>query len=614
MKNRGFAEIVSVVLILIIAVVASAILMHTTSDLAMKAISKNFQAYVSVRNGYVEIVNPTRNSINLRDVVLKINGKTVKIVDENGDGVWEPNEVCTIRYQIKRFAIIKLYVDGREVYSGVFVNASGSKYERSYPKLKVKARIVGKFLDLNIAAFDRLGIADISVGVSGSNQSEILQFLKNINVVDRVSKHLHLSPAEILKMVLNGKSCLKSYETQIKLTEIPNVGCIRVLVRNLAGKVTSEALPVSKLKPKIKILKVVAFRKGRGFEVRLLASLRNTSWIRIGGRNFSLNSENFSATISVQNPNSVVMYAGNPIGVTKKRIEVEKIYGPEVKIVEPKNGEVLWNGKVFVVVDVKDNVSVRYVSIFVDNKEIKTIGKPYETFVSLKPGVHEIKAVAVDEMNLTGKDEVTVTVKRDLPPKIYISSPRKVKTHKSAVVPVEIKAFDDVKLSRVMLYVNGKLLNFWRVSGAKFNRKVNVVLQPGKYTICAVAYDSKGQSSEAKADITVLFVNRAPTIKVPSNITVILGKTVSFPVYVQDPDGDKVSIRSNIGTIVNGKFYWKPTSPGNYTVEFTVSDQFGARSLACTHIRVVNFGVKIVEIAVPSVGIVKKVTGKEIKI
>ncbi len=614
MKNRGFAEIVSIVLILVIAIIASAILMHTTSNIAMKAITKNFQTYVFIRNGYVEILNPTRKPINLRNVILKINGKDVKIVDENRNGIWEPNEVCTIRYRLKKFAIIKLYIDGREVYSGVFINASGTKYENSYPKLKIKAQIIGKILKLNIAAFDNLGIAEILVGVSGSNQSKIVNFLKDVNVVNRVSECLHLSVFKILNMALNGSSYLKSYETQISISKIPKVGCIRVLARNLAGKVTSDDLPVSKLRPKIKILKVLAFRNGNKIEIKFSANLRNASWIKIGSRKFNLSSENFSTIISVQNRKSVIVYAGNPTGVAEKRIEIGNIYGPKVKIVEPKNGETLWSSKVLVAVNVKDNVSIKHVYLFVDNKNTKTISKPYETYIKLKPGVHEIKAVAVDEMNFTGYDSVTVNVKRDFPPKIYILSQREVKAHKSASVPVEIKAFDDVKLSRVLLYINGKLSNLWQVSGREFDRKLSVDLRPGRYTVSAVAYDSRGQSSEAKTYVTVSFVNRAPIIRVPRNVTVYLGKTVTFPIYVQDPDGDKVSVKSSIGTIIDGEFNWKPNAPRNYTVKFTASDQFGARSVAYTHIHVINFGVKIVEISVPSVGIVKKVTGKEIKI
>jgi len=109
--------------------------------------------------------------------------------------------------------------------------------------------------------------------------------------------------------------------------------------------------------------------------------------------------------------------------------------------------------------------------------------------------------------------------------------------------------------------------------------------QGGKaYHFIATADDGKGGVTEQKIDITVLDVNRSPTITLsrPSSITANIGDKIEFYIKATDPDRDKLTITwSNLphGATIekNTYFFWQPTEKyaGTYKVTATASDGKG---------------------------------------
>ncbi|MCX6745220.1 MAG: hypothetical protein NTX82_06900 [Candidatus Parcubacteria bacterium] len=91
--------------------------------------------------------------------------------------------------------------------------------------------------------------------------------------------------------------------------------------------------------------------------------------------------------------------------------------------------------------------------------------------------------------------------------------------------------------------------------------------------------------------------NRAPVFDPVGNKTIDLGQTVSFHVRSSDPDGDNVTLTTDIpadaiisnittGPVAEGDFNWTPTANGSYTLKFygTDDNSTGAKtgSLAVT--------------------------------
>ncbi len=91
--------------------------------------------------------------------------------------------------------------------------------------------------------------------------------------------------------------------------------------------------------------------------------------------------------------------------------------------------------------------------------------------------------------------------------------------------------------------------------------------------------------SNGKSEIWFTFYaepveNHAPIVESIGVINATVGEKVVVKINASDPDGDEITCKPislpEGAKIENFTFYWKPTEPGNYTVEFAVVDSKGA--------------------------------------
>ncbi len=102
--------------------------------------------------------------------------------------------------------------------------------------------------------------------------------------------------------------------------------------------------------------------------------------------------------------------------------------------------------------------------------------------------------------------------------------------------------------------------------------------QAGSYSVTVTVTDGTATTSET-VPVTVVNVNRAPTLTAIGAKTVIEGTLLTFSVTGSDPDGDTASYSATglpVGaTFTSATFAWTPTmaQAGSHSVTFTVTDQ-----------------------------------------
>jgi len=178
---------------------------------------------------------------------------------------------------------------------------------------------------------------------------------------------------------------------------------------------------------------------------------------------------------------------------------------PTVNFSAPPDGATV-SGTVSVQVTASDDVGVESVSLSVEGTLLGTdTASPY-TFswdtTQVTNGSHTLKATAKDMAGNTATAQITVSVSNatpsnsgdNTPPTISIISPADGTTVGSKVVSVLVNATDNVAVSKVELYVDGKLTN--TSTTAPFTTKWNTrKASSGPHKLWTKAYDAAGNTA-----------------------------------------------------------------------------------------------------------------------
>ncbi|GAB4170305.1 MAG: hypothetical protein Kow00108_04310 [Calditrichia bacterium] len=121
--------------------------------------------------------------------------------------------------------------------------------------------------------------------------------------------------------------------------------------------------------------------------------------------------------------------------------------------------------------------------------------------------------------------------------------------------------------------------------------------QSGEYTLNAVVSDPAGLTDQKSFRITVVNVNRAPSLEVPPSLSTKENETIQFTISGSDPDKEdvgKLSFTTSelpAGAVFDPAvltFTWTPTyeQSGTYEISFKVTDVGGLQNVAITSINV----------------------------
>lgn len=207
---------------------------------------------------------------------------------------------------------------------------------------------------------------------------------------------------------------------------------------------------------------------------------------------------NYSGRITVSSAS-----AGNSPQTISVSLKVINDQPPEISITSPKNNDVV-SQKVQVKVNVKDDVGVKKVDFYLDQKLAKSDSNPpflwlWESNKS-SSGFHTLKAKAFDTIGQTDVDSIRVKV--DQPPTVSIASP-KGGSHVSGNVEIKAIAADDFGLKRVESYVDGEKKNSDSTSPFIYTWLTSTYYN-GNHKLKVVAIDSRNQKTEDIVNILLL--------------------------------------------------------------------------------------------------------------
>ncbi len=207
---------------------------------------------------------------------------------------------------------------------------------------------------------------------------------------------------------------------------------------------------------------------------------------------------NYSGRITVTSANAV--NSPQTISVSLKVINDQP---PEISITSPKNNDVI-SQKVQVQVNAKDDVGVKKVEFYLDQKLQKSDSNP--PFIWLwnsansSSGFHTAKVKAFDTIGQTDVDSIRVKV--DQPPAVAIASP-KSGSHVSGSVEINAPASDDFGLKRVEFYVDGAKKRTDTAPPYNFTWQASTYYN-GNHSLKVIAVDSINQMTEDAIGILLL--------------------------------------------------------------------------------------------------------------
>ena len=190
-------------------------------------------------------------------------------------------------------------------------------------------------------------------------------------------------------------------------------------------------------------------------------------------------------------------------GNTKKAVELAlgttgdvDAIPPSVGFTKPDNGSVV-SGLLNIQVSATDNIKVNSVKLFINGvlhgvSSVSPYNFEWDT-TKVANGSYTLQAVATDgaENSSTATISVVVNNVQDtIPPTISITSPKDGAVVKNTV-SVTVSASDNIKVTKVELYINGVLTD--TSFTAPFNLKWNTrSFAKGTHTLQAKAYDASG--------------------------------------------------------------------------------------------------------------------------
>jgi hypothetical protein len=183
---------------------------------------------------------------------------------------------------------------------------------------------------------------------------------------------------------------------------------------------------------------------------------------------------------------------------------------PSTSITSPANGSSV-SGVVTVTAAASDNVGVTEVSLLLDGAPagVKTSAPytfPWDTNAS-GAGSHTLQTVARDSAGNTGYSApitsmVASSPNPDVaPPTVAITNPTAA-VKRNNVVTISVNATDDVRVTKVEIYVDGSHVASLTNAPYTYAWKVPGKMQP--HTIKAIAYDGAGKTATTSITVSVL--------------------------------------------------------------------------------------------------------------
>lgn len=172
---------------------------------------------------------------------------------------------------------------------------------------------------------------------------------------------------------------------------------------------------------------------------------------------------------------------------------------PVATIQSPADGAVV-SGTVPVILSAADNIGVVRVELWIDGVPYGQVAASSASFgwdsTLVSDGSHSIEARAYDAADLSGSRGITVQVRNSatadtLAPLTSISSPSNGSRISSKSVKVVVGASDNVGVTRVELFVNGRLQGTANTVPASFNWSTGK-LPAGAQSLQSFAYDAAG--------------------------------------------------------------------------------------------------------------------------
>ena len=221
-------------------------------------------------------------------------------------------------------------------------------------------------------------------------------------------------------------------------------------------------------------------------------------------------------------------------GVDIRSFSVVRDHPPSVDIISPKDEAVIWTTDKTASVTIKarasDDFGVKSVEYYIDGKRV---GSGASVKVNLHVGSHTIRAVVTDTAGQTSSDSVRVTVKRDNPPHVSITTPKNGEvfwtTSGRYTLTIKATASDDRSVKRVEFYVDGKKT----YTDTKAPYETKATLRVGNHKIEARAIDTSGQVRSSIVSIVVRKDN-PPSVRItsPKNGAVFWTKSRSCTVTI----------------------------------------------------------------------------------
>ncbi|RLI74966.1 hypothetical protein DRP05_15495, partial [Archaeoglobales archaeon] len=257
MDEKGFAEIVSVLLIAAIAVAMSASMIQLTQSISeeiAESISE-YSAAVSVTSDGIKIVNPTITPIELSRIKLIVDSQPAEIRDANNNGIWEPSESITLKIEDRNgdgIIPITLLVDGKEVFYTVYAKPIVLYSDERFPSIDLNVSASQGKLRLEIGSQDDSVVSTYKVQLGDLHNKLTPWRIKGL--ID--PKDIDDLVEELKQFRESGEKgdLMRKYSKLHDVVEIPasvlaDKAYVIVYVKDITGKTSSKIVELYKYYP-----------------------------------------------------------------------------------------------------------------------------------------------------------------------------------------------------------------------------------------------------------------------------------------------------------------------------------------------------------------------------
>jgi len=535
MDEKGFAEVVAVLLIAAIAVAMSASMIQLTQSISeeiAESISE-YSAAVSVTSDGIKIVNPTITPIELSRIKLIVDSQPAEIRDANGNGIWEPSESITLRIEDRNgdgIIPITLLVDGKEVFYTVYAKPIVLYSDERFPSIDLNVSASQGKLRLEIDSQDDSVVSTYKVQLGDLHNKLTPWRIKGL--ID--PKDIDDLVEELKQFRESGEkgNLMRKYSKLHDVVEIPasvlaNKAYIIVYVKDITGKTSSKIVELYKYYPQLAnvSVKIISPKEGdefwEGDAIQIKAVVTgNAEGVVIEVDSKEVLKQDVTAnpfhvsTEATLEPGEHIIYAEawDPFGKANDSVTifVKDDKPPNVKVSVDSN----LAGKRAITANVQDDRGVTKVVFYVDDKQIAIdYSEPYVVYYTFSAGLHRIKAVAYDTLNQSGSDEIAVNF-TDNPPTVRILEPPDGKTYYASDVVVKAVVEDDIGLKSVKVeWISGTKYSTDEIalnSQKTYNLEKTLSLSEGTWKIRVVAYDTSGNIGSD--EVTVQVISQPPEI------------------------------------------------------------------------------------------------------